>query len=203
VKCIGQFGVIQITNIQKRKEETNMAAKKMNITTWGFMGILIIAICFFLPVASTMAETLKFKVSNVATKVDSYPVGDVDGHNIIFVIRDGLFVLEDGEIGSFKALVNIDFTVGKGGSYLGYFILTFLDGSAIVGTFQPATLYPDPEGKVSSNSKGSGEIISGSGRFKGIKGTQTFTSKVLKPLKGEIQGKGYGEFTLTYTLPPK
>jgi hypothetical protein len=187
----------------KKKGGIDMATKKMNITTWSCIGILITTICFFLPVTSTMAETMKFKVFNVATKVDSYPVGDVDGHNIVFVIRDGLMALEDGEIGSFKALVNIDFTVGKGGSYLGYFILTFLDGSVIVGTFQPATIFPDPEGKVSSNPKGSGVLISGAGRFKGVTGTQTFTSKVLKPSKGEIQGKGYGEFTLTYTLSPK
>jgi hypothetical protein len=180
-----------------------MATRKRNITFRGFMGVLIIVTCFFLAVAYAGAETMKFKVSNVATKVDSYPVGDVEGHYIVFVIRDGLMVLENGELGSFKALVNIDSTVGKGGSYLGYFILNFLDGSVIVGTFQPATFHPDPEGKVSSNPKGSGELISGTGRFKGISGTETFTSKVLKPAKGEIQGKGYGEFTLTYTLPPK
>ena len=181
---------------------TRKSGKAM-VTTWSLVGILIIAVWLLGSVTQAGAETMEFKVSNVATKVDSYPVGDVEGHNIVFVIRDGLMVLEDGEVGSFKALVNIDSTVGKGGSYLGYFILTFLDGSVIVGTFQPATFYPDPEGKVSSNPKGSGELISGTGRFKGITGAQTFTSKVLKPSKGEIQGKGYGEFTFTYTLPSK
>ena len=47
------------------------------------------------------------------------------------------------------------------------------------------------------------EIIKGTGRFEGIKGTQNLTVKYLPLEKGEVGPKGYGEGTITYTLPSK
>jgi hypothetical protein len=47
------------------------------------------------------------------------------------------------------------------------------------------------------------EIIKGTGRFEGIKGTQSAKAKYLPLEKGEGGSKGYGEGTITYTLPPK
>ena len=47
------------------------------------------------------------------------------------------------------------------------------------------------------------EIIKGTGRFDGIKGTQSVKTKYLPLGKGEVAPKGYGEGTITYTLPPK
>ena len=48
-----------------------------------------------------------------------------------------------------------------------------------------------------------GEIIKGTGRFEGIKGTQTAKAKYLPVEKGEAGPKGIGEGTITYTLPSK
>ena len=45
------------------------------------------------------------------------------------------------------------------------------------------------------------EIIKGTGRFEGIKGTQSAKAKYLPLEKGEFGPKGYGEGTITYTLP--
>jgi len=47
------------------------------------------------------------------------------------------------------------------------------------------------------------EIIKGTGRFEGIKGTQSAKAKYLPLEKGEFGPKGYGEGTVTYTLPSK
>jgi hypothetical protein len=173
-----------------------MGAKETNHTVWCSIGIFIIVFCFFSGTAS--AETMKFKVQNVVTKFDPYPVGNAEGLNIGFGVRDRLFMTEEGEIGSFKALVVSD---NIGGNALGYYVLSFPDSSVIVGTFQPAKVSPDLEGKFASNLKGSGELVGGTGRFKGITGSSTFTAKFLKPVKGDLQGKGIGDYALTYTLP--
>jgi hypothetical protein len=145
------------------------------------------------------AETLKLKVSNVVTKSEVFPVGNVEEFRIGFVVREGVFFGENGELGSFKAVVTSEWTKGKGHSFLGYIMFIFGDGSTIVGTFQEGTVWPDPERKVAGIQKASGELTNGSGRFKGIKGTQSMTGKLLKPVKGENAPKAYNEFILTYT----
>ena len=159
-----------------------------------FMGLLLGS------ATQSEAETMKLRVSNVVTKGEGFPVGDVEGHNLAFLTRDGVAVLENGEVGSMKALV-INDVMPKGGSFLGYLVLTLVDGSAIVLSFQRCTFSPDPEGKLAFIQQGSGELVNGSGRFKGIKGTMSMTGKVLKPTKEEVAGKAYNDFTLTYTLP--
>jgi hypothetical protein len=47
------------------------------------------------------------------------------------------------------------------------------------------------------------EILKGTGRFVGIKGTQSAKIKYLPLEKGDAGPRGYGEGTITYTLPPK
>jgi hypothetical protein len=179
------------------REETNMGAKKTILFLFG----VFFFVAGFLGSANPVgAETLKLKVSNVVAKGEVFPVGNVEEFSIGSVVRDGVFVLENGEFGSFKAVVTSEWTKGKGHSFLGYIMFIFGDGSTIVGTFHTGTVRPDPEGKVGGVQKASGELTNGSGRYKGIKGTQSMTGKILKPLKGESAGKAYNEFILTYTL---
>ncbi len=47
------------------------------------------------------------------------------------------------------------------------------------------------------------EIIHGMGRFQGIKGRVTGTLNFLPPEKRKIGFRTIGEYTMTYTLPPK
>ncbi len=148
------------------------------------------------------AETLKLQVANVVTKSEVFPIENIEATGISYMVREGTFLLENGELGSMKAMVTSTSTVGKGGLFLGFIVYMFGDGSTIVGTFQPGTFWGDPEKKVLGIQKSSGELIMGSGRFKGIKGTQTMAGKLLKPIKGESFPKAYNEFILTYTLSP-
>ena len=148
------------------------------------------------------AETLKLQISTVVTKVEQFPIENIEGTVLASLVKDGVFVLENGELGTFKFVGTTCNTVGKGGSFLGYTLYIFGDGSTIVGTFQPGTSWGDPEKKVAGIQKASGELIMGSGRFKGIKGTLTMTGKLLKPLKGELGSKSHNEIILTYSLSP-
>ncbi len=68
--------------------------------------------------------------------------------------------------------------------------------------FCPDLVEATPAG-LQTGSKMSGEIIHGTGRFQGIKGTVSSTSKILPPEKGEPSGKAVGEGALVYTLPSK
>ena len=175
-----------------------MATKK-NIFV--LLGLFFITTGFLGFANGVGAETLKLQVSNVVTKVEPFPAENIEGTTILSLVRDGTFVSENGELGSFRFIGTACATVGKGSSFFGSTVYIFGDGSTIVGVMT-GTGWPDPERKVSGIQKASGELINGSGRFKGIKGTQTMTGKLLKTIKGEIAPKAYNEFILTYTLSP-
>jgi hypothetical protein len=76
-----------------------------------------------------------------------------------------------------------------------YSTITFADGS---------TMIVKGQGTVGGGAGGwTSEIMKGTGRFARIKGTLTSKSKYLSREKGEAGAKGYGEGTITYTLPSK
>ena len=81
------------------------------------------------------------------------------------------------------------------GPYTQYITLTLQDGSTITNLAKD-TSFP-------GGYKWTGEIINGTGRFKGIKGTVMGAGKMLPPEKGEILGKAVGTATFNFTLPPK
>ncbi len=176
-----------------------MGTKK---SIFGLLGVFFITAGVLGFANGSGAETLKIEVSNVVTKMEQFPVENVEGTGLFFMVRDGMFALENGELGSMEAVVTGERTKGKGGSFSGYIEYIFGDGSTIVGTLQPGTFGADPEKKFAGLQKASGQLIIGSGRFKGIKGTQTMTGKLLKPIKGDLGSKAYNEFILTYTLSP-
>jgi hypothetical protein len=126
-------------------------------------------------------------------------VGDVEGHTLILSTRNGFCVLENGEVATQITAMIGDF-INQFGSTTAYHTLTFADGSTIIskaiGGIEKTAAGP-------SASRGAREIIKGTGRFEGIKGTGTGTSKFLPIQKGETIPKAIGEVTLTYTLPTK
>ncbi|MBU1207984.1 MAG: hypothetical protein KKH04_13825 [Proteobacteria bacterium] len=82
-----------------------------------------------------------------------------------------------------------------------YVTVNFEDGSTII-IKSYGTLGGTAAGALASGGWTS-EIIQGTGRFQGIKGTQAAKAKYLPIEKGEAGPKGYGEGTITYTLPSK
>jgi hypothetical protein len=167
-----------------------MATKK-------FMWVLLsvsIAAWLLCPVPQTMAETLKGKLFNHVTKVEGVPIPDAEGHIVGLMVREGVTVYENGELGWTKAVAIADTTKGVG-PFSQYATTTFQDGSTIISYTKGTVSGPRFEFNA--------EIIHGTGRFQGIKGTITVTGKGLPPEKGEIIGKAVGELTMTFTLPSK
>lgn len=163
------------------------------------VGILLVLTWVLGSAVEVGAETLKFKIYGYETKAESVPVGDVEGHTLILTTRNGFCVLENGEVATQITVMIGDF-INQSGSTTAYHTLTFADGSTIIskalGGIERTAVGP-------SASRGAREIIKGTGRFEGIKGTGTGTSKFLPIEKGETIPKAIGEVTLTYTLPTK
>ena len=111
-------------------------------------------------------------------------------------------MFENKEVATANQVATIDYIKGAG-PFMSYVTINFADGSTIIIKNQ---------GRMAGVSTASpslvdwkSEIIKGTGRFEGIKGTQTQGDKpkVFPLEKGEVFPKAYHEGTITYTLPAK
>jgi hypothetical protein len=175
-----------------------MATKK---SMWVLIGFFIIAAWVVGFIIEAQAETMKCKFNRVVTKEEIWPVSDEEGHIFGMQISEGLAFFENGDIANFKtqAIYDRSTGTGKGSQAISYVFITFEDGSSIIVRNDYRSI-ADPSGKFST--KGAGEIIKGTGRFAGSKGTFSSTGKSFPPIKGEAN-KYSGDITITYTLPPK
>jgi hypothetical protein len=168
-----------------------MATKKLMRVLFG---ILLISAWVLGSAIQAGAETMKYKFYTWVIKGEMVPVPDVEGHMVGYATRGAFYVFENGEIATINHVVLRDF-FKDAGTFWQYVTIKFEDGSTIIiksrGTFGGAGATWDSE------------IIKGTGRFHGIKGTHTAKAKYLPVEKGEAGEKGYGEGTITYTLPSK
>jgi hypothetical protein len=168
-----------------------MATKKLICVLFG---ILVISAWVLGSANETTAETLNFRNYSLSIKGEIIPIGDVEGHVVIFDLRKGFYVFENGEVATSNAVIQSE-QIKDTGLIVMYVTLTFAEGSTIILKSQ---------GMVGVGSGGfRSEIIKGTGRFEGIKGTHSFKSNFIPPEKGEAGPKSYGEGTITYTLPSK
>ena len=148
-----------------------MATKK---SMWVLFGILVISAWVLGSVIQAGAETMKCRTADTATKDERIPVGDEEGHVLGLQIMEGLAFFENGEIAKVRSHAISDTIPGKGGQAIGYSIFTFEDGSTIVTRFQ-RLMVRDESGNLSA--KNTSELIKGTGRFEGIKGTASATGR--------------------------
>jgi hypothetical protein len=173
-----------------------MATKKSILV---LSGVLVISSFILASVIQAGAESLKFKFYSYVTQDESLPVGDVEGHMLSLSTRRAFCILENGEIATEVAVMTRDLVKGSGAS-IQYRTMTFADGSTIMVKAQTTV---EETAAGARTAKTTREIIKGTGRFEGIKGTGTSAAKYLPLEKGELGPKGIGEGTLTYTLPSK
>jgi hypothetical protein len=165
-----------------------------------FVGILAIAAWMLGAAMQVGAEALNYRSYVWMNKQEIVPVGDVEGHNLYLAQRGGFYVWDNGEIATITRASLNDLIKGAGPATT-YETIKFADGSTIMLKGQ-STLTGTGAGTPTSGEYTS-EIIKGTGRFEGIKGTQSAKAKFLPAEKAEAGSKQYGEGTLTYTLPPK
>ena len=158
------------------------------------LSVLIIAAFLLGSVDQVMAETWNCKAMNHNTKVEGSIIPDAEGHWVGMQMREGVTTCDNGEMGWYT-VVSISDGVKGVGSYTQYVTMTLQDGSTITNVVKDKS--------TPGVFKYTAEIINGTGRFKGIKGTVTAEGKFLPPEKGEILGKAVGKATFDFTLPPK
>jgi hypothetical protein len=168
-----------------------MSTKK---SLWILFGILVIAAWLLGSAVPVGAETLNYKFYTWSIKGDWTPVPDVEGHAVGYGVRGSFVVLENGEVAYSEAVILRDWKK-TAGTISQYSTIKFQDGSTII-TKSQGTTGVGTSGLTT-------EIIKGTGRFEGIKGTGTSKAKYFPQEKGEAAPKGWGETTLTYTLPAK
>jgi hypothetical protein len=164
-----------------------MATKK---SMWILLGILVISGWVLGSASPAPAETMKYKFYTWIIKQDMVPVSDVEGHKAGYASRGAFYVFENGEVATTDHVVLRDFYKDKG-TFSQYVTIKFEDGASI--TIKSRGTMAGPESKWES------EILKGTGRFQGIKGTHSAQAKYLPP-DGAL---GYGEGIITYTLPGK
>jgi hypothetical protein len=164
------------------------------------VSIFMIGIWLLVSIPQAIAETMNIKFFSHVMKRESIIIPDAEGHTLAFGMSEGVTVLDTGEMAWLKSVVFTDLTKGSGTIEL-YTTHTFPDGSAYT-THTKGTVKATSAGVVTAQ-KWAGDIIHGTGRFQGIKGTITTSSKRLPPEKGEIAGKTIGEGILNYSLPSK
>lgn len=142
-----------------------------------------------------MAQTLsgRIVVHVKPEDVKVHEVGDVPGHTLMLVQFRGLAFLDSGEVAEVMGTETLDRSEG-GGTYRGYEVLTFEDGSTVVSQFEGRNEPGENPGQVQF--EGTFQYISGTGRFAGIEG------------KGRHEGVnhvasgagGYYDFEGTYSV---
>jgi len=168
-----------------------MATKKSSIVLFG---ILVISAWVLGSAIQVGAETMNYKFYTYVTKSENFQVGDVDQHLLNFQWRRAFYVFENGEIATGNSVATFD-AIKYVGPFMQYLTWSFPDGSTII--FKSQGTYGGGSANMTS------EILKGTGRFEGAKGTYSAKGKYLPPEEGEPGMKGFGEGTLTYTLPSK
>jgi hypothetical protein len=161
--------------------------------------ILVISTWAFGSAIQAAAETMNFKTYSYVVKSETVSIGDVEDHILGLETRRGFSLFENGDVATGILFVMGDYIKGLG-SNTSYGTITFLDGSTIM-TKRQMTITASEGASDSGGLKG--EIIKGTGRFEGIKGTITQKTKWLPLEKGEAGRKTISEVTITYTLPSK
>ena len=122
--------------------------------------------------SSLADETLKFRHVQHPTSVQTQPVGDVNGHNMMLIHLPGVAFFPDGSTGRTVVLSSAD-SVNGTGTASGYFTLYFDDGSELeakfTGTFN--------NGGTRVAQKGTFVVTGGKGRYAGAKGDGTYTGE--------------------------
>lgn len=164
------------------------------------IGSLIVLTCVGIVVTAAAADTTKSRVTSYITRMEVVPVTDVPGHVCGLYERRGVAVFEDGEEAAYRNCGMLDL-VNKSGTFQGYCILTYKDGSTIIIKNRGTLM--NPEAGKFPVSEGTGSYIRGTGRFEGINGSLTFKGHYLTPYSKDTKGDMITVTTGTYTLPSR
>jgi hypothetical protein len=158
---------------------------------------LLLPVLVFVAPAGADSITEKFRIINHVTRFETMNPEDEKGHFIGILTRSGLALFEDGQIGNQSAMIVFDMISGKSGSFQTYTTIILEDGSSWIAKSN-GKMARTPDGKRLLT-KQAGDIVSGTGKYEGIKGTIAFEGVQYGPTE---VGKGdwVGDCTITYNV---
>jgi hypothetical protein len=166
--------------------------------------VLIFVISIWMLPDKAWAETWKYRIVIYFTRVEMSPIPAMEGQAYFLTEFRGLTFWENGEISTYSGAAISESYKGKG-PVQNCITHTFADGSTIVAKNKFINISA-PDGKTALWEDITGEIVKGSGRFEGIKGTITAKGKRVAPISPglkEMRGDGFVEGSMTFTLPSK
>lgn len=144
-----------------------------------------------------MAEPLNFKLVSMVDKREAVKITQTEGTIIGVMGRRGLSIFENGEVAPTSCRGTFDTKKG----FQGYSSIIFEDGSTLVLSWKGPTSVSNPPGGKFRIYSADFECAEGTGRFKGFKGSGTFTGKEVQ-WDDEYKAMAFAlyEFTGNYTL---
>ncbi|MDX1619221.1 MAG: hypothetical protein R3224_10590 [Balneolaceae bacterium] len=135
-------------------------------------GLLSVILLLLFSLSVTRAQALKGRavVQAPSSNAQTFEVPNLSGENLILVHFKGLVFLDNDEIAQVMGTETLHLSKGSG-TYQGYEVLIFKDGSTIISRFE-GTNRPAENGRY-VEFEGSFHYTHGTGRFAGIKGNGT------------------------------
>lgn len=134
---------------------------------------IIFPVCLALspPLSDALAGEMVFKVKSIQSKSELtwLQIGEDENHGIGTYERIGVWLLEDGQVATITNKGNYEWTKDRG-KHNGYVIVTFPDGSTLTDRYQGT----DRQVGDKVTWEGTGRYVAGTGRFKGVKGEDTY-----------------------------
>jgi hypothetical protein len=171
--------------------------KQLTVST-GALAVLFLLMTVFGGQARAQSITQKFRIINHVTKMEMASTGVEKGHTVGIILRGGLALFENGEVAIQTSVIIFDAILGKSGTFDAYTTVTFEDGSSWVAkTKASSERTPDQKRLLTKNA---GELVNGSGKYEGIKGSIHYSGIAYGP--NEV-GKGdwVGDGEITFMLP--
>ena len=162
------------------------------------ISIFLISIWLFPSQAG--AETWKYKIVMYFTRFEMAPIPALETQAYFLTEFRGLTFWENGEISFYSGAAIGESYKGKG-PVENCITHTFTDGSTIVSKNKFINISA-PDGKTALWEEITGQIVKGTGRFEGIKGTISAKGKRLTPVSPglkEMRGDGVVEGVMTFT----
>ena len=168
--------------------------KKIRVALISAAGVAILVLPL---ITQAWAESMNFKLVSMIEKREMVKVTQAEGVMIGVLDRKGLGIFENGEIATISCRGTFDTKKG----FQGYSSLIFEDGSTLLLSWKGPTSVASPPGGKFRGYTIAVEYAEGTGRFKGVNGTGTYTAKEPQ-WDDDYKAKGFAlyEFSGNYTL---
>jgi hypothetical protein len=155
---------------------------------------LAVLLAIAAPAANAAEQTLGYHLVVHVSDLQALPVPGQQDHQVGIAAFDGIAIFDDGRLANHAYAGSFDF-VGGEGTFRGYALWTFEDGSTLSSSYVG-------EARATADGislEGTHGDIAGTGAFEGARGEGSFTGSRIDHLNtgGDTHHRG----TLTLTLP--